>query len=172
MQETTETWAGIEGFPLYQISNMGRVKSLKRDIILSTFLAKRTGYLQVELNGIRMSVHRLVGMAFCPGYFEGAWIDHLNAVRTDNRASNLEWVTPGENSLRSFRMGRKPTYLGKFSAEHATSKPVIATNMETGEETRFECGMDAVRQGYQSSCITRSCRGEAAYHKGHYWRYA
>ena len=42
-------------------------------------------------------VHRIVALNFVPGHFDGAEVDHINAVRDDNRAEILLWVTPAEN---------------------------------------------------------------------------
>lgn len=53
----------------------------------------RNGYARFK----RKSVHRLVAINFVPGYFEGAEVDHINAIRDDNRAENLRWVTPSQN---------------------------------------------------------------------------
>jgi hypothetical protein len=45
-------------------------------------------------------VHRLVAYAFLgiDGYKKGLYVDHINTVRSDNRAENLRWVTPLENA--------------------------------------------------------------------------
>ena len=53
----------------------------------------RKGYARFK----QKSVHRLVALNFVPGYFEGAEVDHINAVRDDNRKENLRWVTPEQN---------------------------------------------------------------------------
>jgi hypothetical protein len=53
-----------------------------------------------------VEVHRLVARAFVPGYFEGATVDHLDGDKTNNAASNLEWVTRSENTRRQHRDGR------------------------------------------------------------------
>jgi hypothetical protein len=50
-------------------------------------------------------VHRLVGEAFVPGFFEGAHIDHLDGNKLNNRADNLEWVTAAENTRRQWAKG-------------------------------------------------------------------
>jgi len=179
-----ELWKDIPGQPGYQASNLGNIRGVPRTakvkggvrsvkgMTLKAFPSGTTGYLQVALFKARLSVHRLVALAWCDGYFDGAVVDHLNDNRQDNRAENLEWVTYSENTRRSFERGRVPPSLGQFSADHPTSKAVIATNLATGEETTFDAAMDAVRAGFDSSSISRCCHGQSKSHKGHAWRFA
>lgn len=112
-----EIWKDIQGFEgKYQVSNMGRVRSLDMTVhnpgrncdyfqkgrILVPY-QERNGYLRVTLiNGDRstkqkISIHRIVAIAFVCGYAEGLEVNHIDEVRTNNRADNLEWVTPREN---------------------------------------------------------------------------
>lgn len=136
-----EIWAQIEGFDDYLISNMGKVKSLKRG--KERILRDRPdgyGYFQVILckDGVEYSrkVHKLVALAFIPNTDNKEQVDHINRVITDNRSENLRWVTREENMLNTYRhytdtysirflpeinkykvqinIKRKQTYLGCF----------------------------------------------------------
>lgn len=182
---STEKWRPVDGHTDYEVSNLGRVKSLPRIVrcgpepgtrkikgkILKSQTVHDTGYEQIELNGVRHSVHRIVASAWCDGYFDGAVVDHINRNRSDNRAENLEWVTTKENIARSTASEAR-IWLGKRSADHPTSKAVISTCISTGEETYWPSAMDAVRDGFDSGCISRTCRGLARSHAGYFWRYA
>ena len=106
MQEIWKDIVGYEG--LYQVSNIGRVKSIKRDKILKEQLNER-GYLRVSLskNGKHKTwrVHRLVMITFI-GYVEGKdQVNHIDGDKTNNRLDNLEYVTPKENTNRAWKKG-------------------------------------------------------------------
>lgn len=179
-----EQWRDIPGIPGYQASNLGSIRHAGRTVrarggyrsvkprTLVCFVAKGTGYRQVDIRKVAYLAHRLVALAWCDGHFDGAVVDHINNDRSDNRASNLEWVTYSENTRRSFERGRRNPFAGAFSADHPTSKAVIATNIKTGKERLYASAMDAVREGFESSCISKCCAGKSRYHKGHYWRFA
>lgn len=105
---TLEFWKDIEGYEgLYQVSNVGQVKSLKRNKILKSGKTKK-GYLQISLykDGKRklFLIHRLVAAAFLPNEEELPQVDHVNGNKTDNRASNLQWISHVEN-LRKKEIG-------------------------------------------------------------------
>ena len=102
-----EIWKDIEGYEgLYQVSNMGRVKSLDykhtgKEKIMKLFKNKK-GYLQINLSKNNeqkfFTVHRLVALAFIPNQLNKPFIDHINTVKDDNRADNLRWCTAKENA--------------------------------------------------------------------------
>ena len=93
-----EIWKTIEDNTDYQISNLGRVKSLKygKERILKNKQDTK-GYEFVNINGKCPKVHRLVASAFVPNTDNKPQIDHINTDRTDNRVENLQWVTNKEN---------------------------------------------------------------------------
>ena len=111
-----ERWLPVAGFPGYEVSDQGRVRSNKRGgRILSLEHTKNSfsGYHRVTLyhkGPHRVSVHRLVLETFvgpCPPGLQGC---HANDDGTDNRLSNLRWGTPSSNSDDCIRNGRHPSY--------------------------------------------------------------
>jgi len=108
-----EIWKDINGYEgKYQISNLGRVKSLARtttyndgrkkfiiERILQPILCKIGYYsLGLSLDGVPsvVTIHRLVALTFIPNPENKRAVNHKNGVKTDNRVENLEWVTDSE----------------------------------------------------------------------------
>lgn len=109
----SEEWRDIKGYEgLYQVSNLGRVKSLERykknrgkmQLVEGTIRMPRiekNGYARVDLckDGKRKMhcVHRLVTEAFVPNPENKPQVNHIDEDRSNNNANNLEWVTNKEN---------------------------------------------------------------------------
>lgn len=116
-----EIWKDISGYEgIYQVSNLGRVKSLERrsvnkksNRILKEIILKPSlndyGYLYVSFYGISKErknkmLHILIAEAFIPNTDKEKWqVNHKNGVRNDNRVDNLEWVTPQQNTIHSYK---------------------------------------------------------------------
>ena len=123
-----EIWRSIKGYEnLYQISNLGRVKSLARIIdkgkygiikinetILKSYPRTKNTYLSVTLYknkiGKMYTIHRLVSIAFISNPENKSQINHIDCIKINNHINNLEWVTAKENM------------------EHASKNNLIARN--------------------------------------------
>ena len=120
-----ETWKDIKGYEgLYQVSNLGRVKSLERyrtSMLKNQKQTKinerilrgnvRKGYVSVVLSKQGFSkgfnVHRLVATAFIPNNEGGHYINHIDGNKQNNIVSNLEWCTCSENAKHAYQTGLK-----------------------------------------------------------------
>jgi hypothetical protein len=109
-----ETWKDVKGYEsIYQISDLGRIKSLKRKVsckngsfrelpekIIIPLLTSR-GYLNIVASRKQVRetliIHQLVAEHFIGIRPEGLVIDHIDRDKTNNRLSNLRYVTRSEN---------------------------------------------------------------------------
>ena len=178
----SEIWkdvAGYEGF--YQVSNKGNVYSVERISSQGKKCGGRIlkpgydkdGYLRVYLckNGkhkIRF-IHRLVAGAFLPNPNGLQQVNHIDEVKDNNNAKNLEWCDARYNSNHGTRNER-------------ISKKVRAVNVKTGEVITFNSTQEAGRKGYHSSAVSAACRelykastgklvGDGRTYKGFRWYY-
>lgn len=133
-----EIWKDIDGYEgLYQVSNLGRVKSLmchgfKRVKILKGCRYAK-GYLIVNLyksgKPISKSIHRLVASAFIPNTQLKKEVNHLDANKVNNYVDNLEWCTTLENVKHAIENGLRIEQMKKTA--EARCIPVIDTKTQT-----------------------------------------
>lgn len=115
----------IEGFQNYFITESGMVYNSARGAYLKPF-KDQDGYLEVRLGaGNKRKVHRLVAQAFIPNPFNKPVVNHKRGIKSDNRASELEWATHSENAKHAWATG-----LVKSTEKHRQS---------TKERTRKNC---------------------------------
>lgn len=129
MSNTEEIWKDIKGYEeKYQVSSLGNVRRLAhyggRQFVEKgkgkgrRFLSEKTvafnmttpGYYSVGLCAKKHQVHRLVAKAFIPNPENKREVNHINGIKTDNRVSNLEWVTPSENIRHAIKSGAIKTF--------------------------------------------------------------
>lgn len=144
-----EQWKDIKGFEgLYKISNLGRVKSLKRlDSIgrrvkerILRFKVNRYGYYYAELHNDGKSksikIHRLVASAFINNKEGKLEVNHKDGIKANNSLINLEWATRSENMKHAILNKLK---VSPQKGKHPLARIVL--NTQTG--VYYECIKDA-----------------------------
>ena len=120
----SEIWKDIPDFEgSYQVSNMGRVRSLDRVVtykdgrvgkykgkVLKPYVNKSTGYEHLNLSndgkGNTKTVHRLVLEAFKPHVnMNNLDVNHIDGNKLNNHLTNLEWLTRRDNILHAHDIG-------------------------------------------------------------------
>lgn len=166
-----EIWRDIEGYEgCYQVSNFGRVKSLKfcKEKILKAQLVSG-GYLAVNLckecKRKTHTIHRLVAFAFLPNPDNFPFVNHKDENPSNNIVSNIEWCSAEYNTnygTRNRRIAESNTNHPKFS------KQVLC--VETGKV--YPSTKQVERElGFANTNISAACNGKYKSAYGFHWRY-
>lgn len=184
-----EIWKDIEGYEgYYQVSNMGRVKSLDREVrvwnrfeytnrrLKSKIIACRIdahGYLSVHLHKNKhckvVEIQRLVANAFIPNPENKPQVNHIDGNKQNNCVSNLEWNTCSENMLHAYKNKLANARRGK---DNSLSKQVIQYDKNMREIANYGSAWEASRKtGYSQTSISDCCRKKQKNAHGYIWRY-
>ena len=188
-----EIWKDIEGYEgRYQVSNLGRVRSLDRLVPAACALSKgkqvvnylRKGkiltdhwagpkgckYKYVGLSKYDkpkyFRVHRLVACAFIPNPDNLPEVNHIDEDKSNNRADNLEWVTRIQNEHHGTKIKR--------SVQNRDLKAVEALDEHGNVLGTYNCIADAAKAlGISISTIWQVCNKIRNYKTagGYRWRY-
>lgn len=183
-----EIWKSVKGFENeYEVSNLGRVRSLDRTIVQSdgktihrigiirTLTTDNAGYkcicIRRDGKNIKKRVHRLVAEAFIPNLENKPHIDHINTIRDDNRVDNLRWVTQSENSnnkitkaritqsVRNPKVQQKALQTKIDRGVRTAPKPVFQFTLNGELIRKFDSLVQAQREvGLLSANIAMACR--------------
>ena len=180
MKEVIEIWKDIKGFEgIYQASNLGRVKSLSRfkkgkngsSVTVKERILKpkinSCGYFQVGLfkNSIGKfyMVHRLVFETFNGSIPEGLQVNHINEIKSDNRLSNLNLMTPKENTNFGTGIERRAKKLSKVVLQFTLEGILIKEYPSTKQVER--------ETGFLQQNISNCCNGKQKTAYNYIWRY-
>ena len=158
-----EIWKDVPGYVgLYKVSNYGRVKSIKKQLVLK-ICGSGNRYKTVALcNGMRKTfrLHRLVAAVFIPNPENKPCVDHIDGVRFHNFVENLRWCTYDENMNYELAIANKTRYTDKIQGLGYDGKVVV----------EFANYKEAVKKGFNRSLIKKSIDTGKPY-KGIYYKY-
>ncbi len=119
-----EIWKPIKDYPNYEISNLGKVKNIKTNKLISVSVHKH-GHHVVRLwsnSKTRLfNIYRLLAIHFIPNPENKREVNHIDGNRMNFELSNLEWVTASENMKHSFRTGLAKGFFKK-AGDHIFAK--------------------------------------------------
>ena len=160
-----ERWKDIEGYDgMYQVSDLGRVRSHKSgEWRVMSGSKDSSGYLQVGLykgkKAKLFSVHRLVAQAFIPNDDDSKTvINHKNEIKTDDRATNLEWCDYQYNSTYNDIHLRRNNGIRRKIKPLYNPELTINENIEIFKSNGIECNEKTVRNLRKDLKLERPCR--------------
>lgn len=179
-----EIWKPVKGYEgLYEVSNTGKVRSRDRTIaytfcgekhlrtIRGTVLKQRSNpeYYRVSLckNGVTRDgyVHRIVAEAFIPNPYGLSQVNHLDENKANNRADNLEWITPLENVRYGTGNARSAATRSKPIAQYTRDGILVKVYRSLSEIKR--------EHGWAITSISNAARGrgDCKHPYGFDWHY-
>ena len=177
-----EVWKDIVGYEgLYQVSNLGRIKSLPRQIlsgiyysnvrttdeIIKSTTISNAGYELVALyknnKEKRFTVHRLVAKTFIPNPDNLPEVNHKDEDKLNNHVGNLEWCTKKYNVNYG---------TSKQRLSDARKKPVEKLDKDDNVICKYGFVTEVKKDKFDPSRVIQCCKGRKEYYRGYKWRYA
>jgi len=182
---SSEEWKYVIDYKgYYEVSNLGRVRSVNRTIIRSdgkvkTFksvILKRymlpSGYIQIKLSKSNITkshyVHRLVSSSHLGIDNNKSEVNHIDGNKMNNYVTNLEWCTPSYNNLHAFSTGLRKNKTGSGNYNFKGTIQVIG---KCGNISFTVDGPVAMREkGLTPTTVYRCLAGKSLTHKGYTYK--
>lgn len=171
-----EIWKDIIGYEgLYQVSNLGRIKSLprktknqfgKKELIMKQIYDKY-GYKVISIKGKTKKVHRIVAEAFLKNINNYPIVNHKDGNKANNKVDNLEWCTNKYNIIHAYKNNLIKIKKGKYNLHNKPiilkkDKKIIKCYSVTNASEKLGVAISAV-----SNCLrgrSKKCKGYEIYY--------
>lgn len=176
---------------LYQVSNLGNIKSLDRIIVIKSFIS--SSYRMFKGKNIKQSihrgykvvylydknnkskchlVHRIIAKMFIPNPKKLPIINHKNGIKTDNQIENLEWCTYSQNLKHAYKNGLKNSTYKQLEKLHKLNEKIVYQyDLNNNFIKKYYNKIDLENEGYNKKQVNRVCRKERKTYKGYKWSY-
>lgn len=178
-QKTVEQWKTIKNFPLYEVSNLGRVRSnnnpknpklLKQGTSVNGYKTVALVKVKGSGNSQTKQVHRLVAETWIPNPDNKPCVDHKNCNPSDNNVTNLRWCTTQENSNNTITKARVTAANQKRAIER--SQMVLVYDKDFNLLSAFTSTADCARKlDLSQGNIVNCCLGSLKHYHGMYFSY-
>lgn len=164
-----EVWKLIIGYEqLYEVSSLGRIKSLSKQRKLPTgelYVTKekiinfhvdiKRGYCQLELSngikGVNRKIHRLVALSFIENPNNYPQVNHIDGNKNNNCVENLEWCNNSMNQIHAYKLGLRNSKQGE---DHHNSKLTNKERQEIIEDYNNGIGSTKLSWKYKVNKVT------------------
>lgn len=177
-----EEWRDIKGYEgYYQVSSLGRVRSVERAVRVGDFFVTRrskirkiskrsNGYYGLLLSkddvNTNFNIHRLVAETFIPNPFNLPQINHKNEDKSDNRVENLEWCSAKYNSNYGTRNERVMQNNSRM-----WGRKVVCTDAYGNAFAHYPSIQSVKQYGHNPALVHMCCIGTRHTHHGMYWKF-
>lgn len=164
-----EIWKPIDDYSNYAVSSFGRIRNSLTNHILKPWISSR-GYMYVSLSRHskvkHKSVHRLVAEMFL-GKHPTMEVNHINENKTDNRLTNLEWITHKDN----LNYGSHNERMKATKRKMKLGKPVLQVSLSGKVIKHWDTESETKNEGFNPRHVNECCRHRRFTHHGYKWIY-